>query len=780
MLYDGSGHGHSYNSIGGNIGGSGGGGSSSRHLSENLDHHSNGFEEDIDRYRPRCQTPLSVLLAVTSGNGVHLFLQGRYRILSIPPPVVAYFDQSTSISASSDLGSVLVCTRRLNNTIAPVANDYDGDGEPVMYQNAPILTLYSIPIISKKRNQLQIISYSYCSIMSHLTTLHEGMKESCSAWSGSLRQLDMKFDQLSNLLTKYGVMPPEISNTTGNSNSNSANDSNMIDKMSIVRRELLNYILGGHSKRSTDTSNAMDQFFTHSLMNDQLLQRLVRSLEANVAGVEGIVRKKILGPVRALMYDVGELHGLVKVMNVESSGCSYDELDEDKEGEMTCEVPLMSEHTSLRLYEASEVLIFVTEQCVSQLVEIRFRLNCMMKWIRGTASQVKARGTAIDSVQRENAKKRRVSEQTLHKIADFLSTTLKSEQKQNNTTKKRGSSECILGILFSDYFCKDKIYIESPISPLKTKTINSCLGKDRDKTIESPSVKTALEISTQIALDLFDEPRTTMRKSVYQTSAVLDECIRSLDQIVTCVHNRIGAAPNSSPETQNCFNPNIVMNYNSNDNIGESQIFSQNWTIVVNSCSSTKDGQNLLQISALPEYNNNYSALEFDELEDYNCNYFPEQKRSFYITTFVLLPHDCKVSKIKMYGDNGNSTLTSETSLNNEEGRQALGLLLQRNRNSDSGNEGKISEELWLFNYDELDFRAVSLQSESQGFINSNADDQIIISKFDAAIDSYYFLTANDDDDDVEKDDGDCRGENRVVSKCKCKYCIHEIIRLIQ
>jgi len=538
----------------------------------------------------------------------------------------------------------------------------------------------------------------------------------------------------------------------------------------------LNCILGGHSKQSTNTSNAIDQFFTHLLMNNQLLQHWVWSLKKNVADIEGIIRKKILGPVRALMYDVGELHGLVKVMNVESSGCSYDELDEDEdeEGEMACEVPLMSEHTSLRLYEASEVLFFVTEQCVSQLVEIRFRLNCMMKWIRGTASQVKARGTAIDSVQRENAKKRRVSEQTVHKIADFLSTTLKSEQKQNNTTKKRGSSECILGILFSDYFCKDKIYIESPTPPLKTKTINGCLGKDRDKTIESPSVKTALEISTQIALDLFDEPRTTMRKSVYQTSIVLDECINSLDQIVTCVHNRIGAAPNSSPETQNCFNPNVVMNYNSNDNIGESQIFSQNWTIVVNSCSSTKDGQNLLQISALPEYNNNSSALECDELEDYNYNHLPEQKRSFYITTFVLLPHDCKVSKIKMYGDNGNSTLTSETSLKNEEGRQALGLLLQRNSDSassgsGSGNEGKISEELWLFKYDDLDFRAVSLQSQSRGFINSNTDDQINISKFDAAIDSYYFLIADDDDDDdVEEDDGDCGGEKRVVSKWRC------------
>ena len=66
---------------------------------------------------------------------------------------------------------------------------------------------------------------------------------------------------------------------------------------------------------------------------------------------------------------------------------------------------LMDDETCLRLCEASEILYIVTEQCVAQTVEIRHRLECMTKWIRGTASQVKARGTAADSVQKENARK---------------------------------------------------------------------------------------------------------------------------------------------------------------------------------------------------------------------------------------------------------------------------------------------------------------------------------------------------------------------------------------
>jgi hypothetical protein len=717
-VYD-DGYGYTGNSVGIGAGTNGGtnGSGGSRQMSENLDHHHNDFEESVDPYRPKCQTPLSVLISATCGNGIHLYLQGRYRILSVPSPI-ALCNRSTSVTAFSDLSNVLICTKSVNNET---------------FQNTTALVLYSIPAMTKNRYKLQIISSSYCSIMSHFTTLHEGTKETCSAWNGSLRQLDMKFDQLSTFLTKYGVMPSEGCNT-------------VIDKMTIVRMELLNYILGGHSKRSTDTSNAMDQFFTTQSLHDQLLQRLIRSLEANVAGVEGILRKKILGPVRALMYDVGELHGLVKVMNVECSGYDYD-LQED-EGEVD-HLPLMNEHTSLRLYEASEVLFFVAEQCVSQLVEIRFRLSCMMKWMRATASQVRARGTAMDSVQRENAKKRRVPEQIVRKIADFLSTTLKSEKDENDPIK-RGASECILGVLFSDYFCKDKVNIEAPPTPLNSNNMNNRLhDNDRNKHIESPSVKAALEISTQIALDLFEEPRVAMRKTVSQTSIALDECANDLptDQIITAVHNRIGAAPHSAPNVENCFNPNILPTHDNEDN---TQYCSRHWTIMANSCSSKMDGLHMLQISALPE---NKSMLDFEDLEQD----ISEIENLFYLTTFIALPMDCQITNIKFYGDDGNSTLTSETSSNSEEGNQAMGLMLRKNTG-----ENTFVEELWLFHYDDLDFRVVNLQP------HDDSNNHIQIYKFDANHDSFCMLiTLNDtlNEDDESKNGAIC-------AKCESRYIL--------
>ena len=66
---------------------------------------------------------------------------------------------------------------------------------------------------------------------------------------------------------------------------------------------MLNFILSGHSNHNSVTASAMDQFFTHPLMNDQLLQRMQRTLEANIAGVESTIRKKILSPVKSLVYD---------------------------------------------------------------------------------------------------------------------------------------------------------------------------------------------------------------------------------------------------------------------------------------------------------------------------------------------------------------------------------------------------------------------------------------------------------------------------------------------
>jgi hypothetical protein len=228
-----------------------------------------------------------------------------------------------------------------------------------------------------------------------------------------------------------------------------------------MKAQLLNYILIGHSGETSQVSNAIDQFFTGVQMNDQLLQRMARTLEGNVAHMESAVRKKILGPARALVYDAIELNGLAQMM---ASSPSL------PLGEEQRQPPLLDLETSTKMQQACEILAVIGEQFVSDIVEARFRLKDMLAWIRGTASQVKARGTASDSALRENARKRRVSDSGLRRFADYLSAPVMDDtdllEHGNHSQKndgKRSLTECILS---------------APISVSLFHSLNCpCLGK---------------------------------------------------------------------------------------------------------------------------------------------------------------------------------------------------------------------------------------------------------------------------------------------------------------
>ena len=275
-----------------------------------------------------------------------------------------------------------------------------------------------------------------------------------------------------------------------------------------------------------------------------------------------------------------------------------------------------------------------------------------------------------------------------------------------------------LGILFSDYFCKNKVSLEAPLSPLTTKEFNSVSNSN---VVETPSVKAALDISTQIALDLFEEPRVALRKTLNRTSITLGECPNEeysrAEDVVIAVHNRIGIAPESASDSDDCFNPNVIPT-GSKRSANTFSHYCRNWIIIANTCSSKNDGRNMLQITALPD---SHSYSEFDDID----HHVSEGRPQFYLTSFITLPNDSQVTNIKFYGNDGNCTLTSETSPSNVEGTQSLSLLLQKSNGQ---------KEIWLFQYDVLNFRRINLQSEE---INLNCID---ICKFDPSFDRPYLL----------------------------------------
>lgn len=285
---------------------------------------------------PSCQTPLSLLCATTLDEEIHLYLHGRYDIASL----------KCEISPK-----MTCCTSDLTKLLIQGASSR--------------FTLYHMPALAEYRYPLQVISSLYCSMTCHLMAIQQCMKEITAAWKSSLKPLDTKLSSLKRLLKNYDV-PKD------------------------VRTVLHEYILVG-SVEDESTTSALDQFFSNVQMNDQLIQRLERSLHGAVANVETLARRGLLSPARSLAYEAGDLQ---------------------------CGEPLLDNHVELQ--HAASLLVLSAEDVVARIVEARFRLRDLVSWLRSIGSQIKARGTAPDSGQRENAKKRRVPHVVMERMAAYL------------------------------------------------------------------------------------------------------------------------------------------------------------------------------------------------------------------------------------------------------------------------------------------------------------------------------------------------------------------------
>ena len=248
-------------------------------------------------------------------------------------------------------------------------------------QSPSILSVYYVPALVKHRYSLQIVSALFSSIQGHVNTISEGVPSILSSWRNSLRQLDVKIDALQGILRSYGVE----------------------SKPSSV---LLDHIILG---KTSDYANALEQFFAGVQMNDQLLLRMEKTLHNGLAGVEASARANLLAPARSLAFDANELCGL------------DDELLPQFEDMCLC----------------TRTLLFSIEFLLTQIVDARFRLRDFCAWLRSTAAEIKAKDTPPNSVQHENARKRRVSEQLLRRVADCFQDDL-------NWTNDQGPTEDVI------------------------------------------------------------------------------------------------------------------------------------------------------------------------------------------------------------------------------------------------------------------------------------------------------------------------------------------------
>ena len=135
---------------------------------------------------------------------------------------------------------------------------------------------------------------------------------------------------------------------------------------------------------------------------------------------------------------------------------------------------------------------------------------------------------------------------------------------------------------------------------------------------------------------------------------------------------------------------------------------------------------------------------------------------SYYLESFAFLAPGCAVSSIDFYGDDGSSSPGASIAETVAEGRQGLGILVERSVGGD-----QVSEGLFLFSYDELCYRYV----DQLKMVSQEKSKCLLIQEFSLSEDlsSAQFTCSIGDD----RDDG--FHEDFGIER---HYCKHRILRI--
>ena len=312
------------------------------------------------------------VLCVATTKEIHWYLRGRYRILSVSHGLSL---ESSSTMPSSHpreenvdedhgggCGINLVCSPDLGALLACFNVDVEG-----LHRSRQKAKLFCTTLLPRKRFELRLLSSSYASLFSRLWDVRKGVREALTSWKTALRPLDSKFQGLLTLLSDYGV------DSAGGLDDNLGSES--------IRLEFLKFILCGRSTVSNASSlaapsssfstSALDQFFTRPTMHDTLLAREAQKIESSCSSTEVILRSRVVGSIRAIVYEAEELYGIAA-----SAALRGDHR-------------LVDVKTALCLYRASRGLYLTFNQCLHHIVEARIRLHDLLAWLRGTAAHVR-------------------------------------------------------------------------------------------------------------------------------------------------------------------------------------------------------------------------------------------------------------------------------------------------------------------------------------------------------------------------------------------------------
>jgi len=631
---------------------------------------------------PECRTPLSVLCVSTNDMEHRLYLHGRYPLLTLPKcnngiiNTTSCSMKSPLVVTSNDLAYWLITT--------PVANDVSLNTEELSANN--FLTVYHTPFLKRDRYALQQIAALYTSITAHLQTIKRSVSIVADNWKTSLKPLNQKLQPLINLLRNYGVeVDQKVNNEAGNTSTTKTT-------LSTVIKE---YITMGHVTHSSSIANAMDQFFTGVQMNDQLLQRMERSLLASMGNVESTAIRCLLRPTQALGWQIQELGGLVQFF------------DADLDEETSCK----SNNSQLaqELVESSQQMWISVENLITSIVSGRMMVRDFCSWLRHAGSQVKARGTAPNSVQRENAKKRRTSQAILEQLVTVLNksqkdTLLSSSIMGKDQTNQIGLSETLLNLKVTEMLTETTENVPSipsfacPLSPSSVKCILHPI----------PNLCLSVQQTFEATKSLFSNPLSNVPNHICSKDIFLPRTSNN-KKCTIATHSRIGRDSAScsvfwdeeeEEEEKTYFLPKVCYKSNQYANLSPSSGLEncRQWFMIAQA------SENVVQLFCLPlgwKQKEDPDDRDFDTEDENN----DEDTIPYYLTSKLILPAEGYVLQIGFYGDDGKSSLSSGMdSGTGMEGKQKIGFIYQKSSSSSV-------IELWTVTYDSLLWQAIPFDS---------------------------------------------------------------------
>lgn len=162
------------------------------------------------------------------------------------------------------------------------------------------------------------------------------------------------------------------------------------------------------------------------------------------------------------------------------------------------------------------------------------------------------------------------------------------------------------------------------------------------------------------------------------------------------------------------------------------------WTVLARSIITT----NVLELIVIP-----------------GCSRF-KQDATFFLRAVILLPEGYEVLNIEFYSDDGNSSLSPpsiDENVDINEGRQSVSFLVKcTNNNTDSTLQQQQQQrtELWLFHYDDVQFRKYDFDK------NSSMTNEVTIEATPSSDESNYMRFVISGDEMIDYDD-----DNVIVPK---------------